>query len=110
MFNTLYQPQSHHVDWEKVIGPMKLSVTLYVPGLPEKYTPFLAAGIVIAMLVGLNLRHVLPTFSAFAWGTASAFVVSLFVQVIGLSIAQALKIVEKEKIYGGRIRFASSAS
>jgi hypothetical protein len=92
------------VDWPKVLAPMKFSVELYIPGIPGNLNPFISLAIILFMLTGLSLRNVFPTFSLLAWGIPSCLVISIFMQLIGLGIAQIAKLVALEKQYGKIIR------
>lgn len=98
-----YDGKNRTVDWPKVLASMRFSFELYVPGVPEGMNPFISVIIVLSMLVGLSLRSSFPTFSLFAWGIPSCFVISVIVQMIGLGLAQIAKLISLEKKYGGPI-------
>ena len=98
-----YNSKNNTIDWPKILKQMKFSFELYVPGIPERMNPFISVAIVLSMLVGLNLRNYFPTFSLFAWGIPSCFIISVVVQMIGLCIAQITKLIALEKKYGGAI-------
>lgn len=98
-----YNRSDNTIDWPKILAQMKFSFELYVPGIPERMNHFIAVAIVLSMLVGLNLRSSFPTFSLFAWGIPSCFVISVIVQMIGLGIAQITKLKALEKKFGGPI-------
>lgn len=85
---------------------MNLSARLYIPGLPDRWTPVLAVLMLVSMLLGLNLRKAFPIFSVFAWGIPSAIVVSVIVQLIVFRLAQAKKVTEIEKANGRTLHVA----
>lgn len=92
------------VDWPKVLASMKFAVELYIPGISENMNPFISLAIIFFMLTGLSLRNLFLTFSLFAWGIPACLVISIFMQLIGLGIAQIAKLVALEKQYGKIIR------
>ena len=98
-----YDVSSRTIDWPPIISSMKFSITLNVRGVPESMNALLSVSLVLLMIVGLSLRNVFPTFSFFAWGIPSCVVISMFMQMIGLGIAQFRKLVSLEKRYGGPI-------
>jgi hypothetical protein len=95
-----YNSKDKTIDWPKVLAPMRLSLELYIPGIPEKMSPFISAAIIIFMLSGLSLRNVYPIFSLYAWGVPSCLVISMFAQVLGLGFAQIIKLAALEKRFG----------
>jgi len=99
-----YNIQESTVDWPKVLAPMKFSVELYIPGIPQGLNPFISVAIILSMVTGLSLRNLFPTVSFFAWGIPSCLVISIFMQLIGLGIAQIVKLVALEKKRGKSIR------
>lgn len=99
-----YNTKDNTIDWPKVLAPMRFSLTLYIPGVSERIMPFVSIAVIISMLTGLSLRSVFPIFSVYAWGVPSCLVVSMFAQVIGLSLAQLIKLIALEKKFGEPIR------
>lgn len=91
------------IDWPKVVATMRFSLGLYVPGVPEGMSPLISLLMIVSMLVGLSLRNAFPVFSLFAWGIPACLVISIFMQMIGLGIAQVVKLAALEKRYGMRI-------
>jgi flagellar biosynthesis protein FliR len=83
---------------------MNLAAALYIPGVPSRATPIVSAIIIFSILLGFSFRNVFPTFSIFAWGIPASIIISIIVQMMGLSLAQALKIRELEKKLGNLIR------
>jgi hypothetical protein len=102
--NRYYNAKDNTIDWPKVLAPMRFSLTLYIPGFSERVIPFVSIAIILSMLTGLSLRNVFPIFSVYAWGVPSCLVISMFAQVIGLGLAQLLKLVALEKRFGEPIR------
>jgi hypothetical protein len=94
------------VEWDKVIGSMKLSAALYLPGVPSRGTHYAAMLLILAMLLGMNFRKTFPMFSALAWGLSLSIVLSVFVQMAGFAFAQAFKIRQIEQHTGKRLRAA----
>lgn len=99
-----YNSKDETMDWPKVLAPMRFSLGLYVPGIPDKMSPFISAAIILFMVIGLSLRNIYPIFSLYAWGVSSCLIISIFAQVLGLGLAQLLKIVDLEKRFGNSIR------
>jgi hypothetical protein len=99
-----YNRKDNTIDWPKVLAPMRFSVALYIPGFSERTTPFVSIAIILSMLSGLSLRNAFPIFSVYAWGVPSCLVISMFAQVIGLGLAQLIKLVALEKRFGELIR------
>lgn len=99
-----YNIEESTVDWPKVLAPMKFSVELYIPGISESMRPFISVAIIFSMLTGLSFRNVFPTFSLFAWGIPSCLVISIFMQLIGLAIAQIAKLTALERQRGKSIK------
>jgi hypothetical protein len=106
-FASYFNEVAGTIDWNKVIGPMKLSVTLHIPGLPASATPVFSAAMILSMLLGLNLRNTFPIFSIFAWGIPVSIIISTLVQMMGLGVAQVARLTELEKEIGKHIRPAS---
>lgn len=95
-----YNSKNNTLDWPTIISLMKCPLALYIPGIPERMNPVVSVSIIASMLVGLSLRNTFPTFSLFAWGIPSCLVISLFMQMIGLGVAQIEKVLTLEKRYG----------
>jgi hypothetical protein len=99
-----YDRHTGALDWDKVLRSLRMSINIYVPGVPERVVQLGSLVMVISMMAGLNLRKIFPVFSAFAWGIPCIFVSSFFVQLMSGSLAQVLKVVELEKEMGLKIR------
>lgn len=104
MLARLYNTKDNTVDWQKVLAPMRLSIELYIPGIPKIMNPFISLALILGMLTGLSLRNVFPTFSLFAWAIPSCLVISTFVQLFGFCIAQIKKLLALEKRFGEPIK------
>jgi hypothetical protein len=99
-----YDVRDNTIDWLKILNSMRLSATLYIPGLPASVVPVLSAVLIFFLIFGLNFRKVFPLFSLLSWGVAITIITPIFVQMIGFNIAHALKVRELEKKIGKRIR------
>jgi hypothetical protein len=99
-----YNNKNSTLDWPKVLAPMRFSVGLYIPGISEKMTPFISVAIILFMVSGMSFRNAFPIFSLYAWGVPSCLVISIFAQVIGLGLAQIIKLIELEKRFGKPIK------
>jgi hypothetical protein len=99
-----YNSIDETIDWPRVLGAMRFSVALHIPGIPEKMNPVISAAIILFMVSGLSLRNVYPVFSLYAWGVPSCLVISIFAQVFGLGLAQIMKLVDLEERFGKPIR------
>jgi hypothetical protein len=99
-----YNSNDETIDWPKVLAPMRFSVALHIPGIPEKMNPFISVAIILFMVSGLSLRNIYPIFSLYAWGIPSCLVISIFAQVLGLGLAQIIKLVDLERKIGKPIR------
>ena len=98
--NKYYDENCRAIDWSEILTEMKFSISLQVWGVPKSLYPAISFISVFSMVAGLSFRNVYPTFSFFAWGIPSCLVISIFVQMIGLGIAQFLKVSFLEKQYG----------
>lgn len=87
------------VNWDGLIRFMRIEADLYIPGFSQGMSVIISILMLVSMLIGLNLRHVFPTFSAFAWGIPSALTVAFLFQLIGFNLAQAGKVRMLEKEY-----------
>lgn len=104
LFARFFDSKDGFINWQKVNRPLNLYTTLYIPGIPERFYPIIAALCIVSMLLGLNLRTPYPIFSIFAWGIPSGLIVSGLFEMIGLCFAQASKISELEREFDMRIR------
>lgn len=87
------------VNWDGLISFMRLEADFYIPGFSKGISVATSILMLVFMLIGLNLRHVFPTFSAFAWGIPSALTVAFLFKLIGFNLAQAGKVRMLEKEY-----------
>lgn len=101
--NKYYDEKCGTMDWPKTITEMNLSASLHIMGVPKIIYPAISFLSILSMVAGLSLRNIYPTFSFFAWGIPSCLVISIFVQMIGLGVAQFMKISFLEKRYGAAI-------
>lgn len=93
-----YYDQKHSViEWSDMVGGLRMAVSIYIPGVPEKLNSIISVAVVLSMIVGLSLRNAFPLFSLFAWGIPIVIVVSLVVQMIGFGIGQLLVLTALEK-------------
>lgn len=99
-----YSEKDGAINWPKLLASMRFSLELYIPGIPEKLNPFISVILVVSMLTGLSLRNAFPVFSLYAWGVPSCIAISMFVQAIGLGVAQIMKLVALERKYGKPIK------
>lgn len=99
-----YDRKRKVIDWESIVATLRMSVSIYIPGLPSKMNPFISVAIVLSMLTGLSLRNAFPLFSFFAWGVPTVILVSLVMQMIGSAIGQYLEVTALEKKDGDVIR------
>lgn len=99
-----YNPSKSSLDWDKVTNSLHLSVSVHIPGVPQKVVPFLSVLILLSMILGLNFRNIYPTISMFAWGIPCIIVSAAFIQTVSIGIAQAFKVVEIEEEVGEKIR------
>lgn len=104
LLSKFYDRKREIIDWEAIVAKLRMSVSIYIPGIPIKWTPFISVAVVISMLGGLSLRNLFPIFSFFAWGVPMVIVVSLIMQMIGSSIGQFLEVTALEKKDGNVIR------
>lgn len=100
-----YMSDRGTIDWEKVVGALKLSVSFHIPGIPQKLEPILSAVLVISMLAGFSLRKVFPTFSIFAWSIPSIICIATILQIVGFALGQFLVLRGLEKKDKKTIRF-----
>lgn len=91
-FEQLLMPESNSVDWARMSKFMAVPHDLYIPGIPQRWTPVIGACLIISMLTGLNLRSIFPISSIFAWGIPAIIVTSFVFQLGGYIMMQAVKI------------------
>ncbi|NNG25329.1 hypothetical protein [Telluria aromaticivorans] len=99
-----YRKQEREIDWNGILGSLKMSIAIYMPGVPEVLNPLVSILIVISMLAGLSLRSIFPEASLFAWGVPIIIVISLIMQMVGFGIAQFLTLNSLEREAGAQIR------
>lgn len=97
LLSRYYDRTRSAIEWGSVVGALRVSVSIYIPGVSEKLSSFISVALVMSMLAGLSLRKVFPIFSLFAWGIPLVIVVSLVMQMIGLTIGQLLTLTALEK-------------
>lgn len=96
-FQAEFKENTSSGDWNKVIQKMKISHSIYIPGISENLTSVASVILIIFMILGLNLRSSYPVFSAFAWGIPANIIASYFIQVCGYYFAQAVQVRKVEK-------------
>jgi len=98
-FDQEFKPADSSVDWDKVVRRMNVSPNVFIPGVPQSWTPVVSVLLIVFMVVGLNLRNALPVFSVFAWGIPSTVLAGIFLQVSAAYFAQTVNIraIEKER-------------
>lgn len=99
-----YDSRTESLDWDEVLKPLKMTMNIYIPGVPERMIQLGSLFMVVSMLTGLCLRKPFPVFSVFAWGVPCIFVSSFCVQITTICLAQALKVAELEEHMGLKIR------
>jgi hypothetical protein len=104
LLSRYYKREQGEIDWSGLLGEMKMSVSIYIPGVSKKFIPLMSMFIAVSMLAGLSLRNVFPKFSAFAWGVPVIVVISLIVQMIGFGVAQFMTLNALERENGAPIR------
>lgn len=92
-----YRPDRGVIDWIQVVGSLKLHLSVYIPGIPQKSEPILTAILVTSMLLGLSFRKVFPEFSVFAWGIPSIVCIATILQMTGSVLGQILILRDLEK-------------
>lgn len=99
VFLQLFKPHDRYVDWNKVIHSMNVSPIMFIPGIPQRWSPVVGVFVVVFMLIGLNLRNIYPVFSVFSWGIPCIIIASFFLQVSGYNVKQASKVdfIQKSK-------------
>ena len=92
-----YDRKNQVLDWDGVARSLKLVVSLYIPGMPEKLNPIIYVASIGSMLLGFSLRNVFPIYSVFAWGIPVIIINSIFLQMIGFGISQIYMLSAMEK-------------
>jgi len=106
-FEQLLMPRNNRIDWAEMSKFMAVPHDLYIPGVPQTWTPVVGTCLIISMLAGLNLRSIFPIFSIFAWGIPAIITTSFVFQLGGYIIMQAVKIKAIEAKRGIKIMSAS---
>lgn len=104
LLSRFYDRKRKAIEWQKLVAALRMSVSIYIPGVPDKVNPFISVAIVFSMIAGLTLRNVFPLFSLFAWGIPIVIVVSLVMQMIGFALGQLMEVAALEKKDGNMIR------
>ena len=91
------------LDWQKIVEGLKFSFALYIPWVPKSIYPIISPILIFSMLAGLAVRNVFPLTSLFAWGVPTCVAIATLMQMIGLGIAQIMKVMALEKRYGVNI-------
>lgn len=99
-----YDDRTESLDWDKVLKSLKMSMNIYIPGVPARIIQLSSLFMVVSMLIGLGLRKPFPVFSVFAWGIPCIFISSFCIQITTMCLAQALKVAELEEGLGLKIR------
>ena len=99
-----YRRKEGEIDWDGLSGALRMSVSVYLPGVSQKLNSVLSFLIAVSMLAGLALRNVFPIYSVFSWGIPIIIVISIFAQMMGFGVAQFLKIGALEREQGVFIR------
>jgi len=99
-----YKSDRGLIDWNGIIGALKISASFHIPGISQNIQPILSAALVISMLAGFSLRKIFPVFSIFAWSVPSLFFIAMMLQVIGVAIGQISMLKALEKNDGKIIR------
>jgi hypothetical protein len=97
LLSRFYDKKRNSIEWQALVAELRMSVSIYIPGVSDKLNPFISVAIVISMLAGLSLRNAFPLFSLFAWGIQIIIVISLVMQMIGFAVGQFLEIAALEK-------------
>lgn len=104
LLSKFYDRKRKAIDWEAVVAKLRMSSSIYIPGVPSKLNHLISVAIIISMVAGLSLRNAFPLFSFFAWGVPMVIVVSLVMQMIGAAIGQFLEVTALERKDGDVIR------
>ena len=101
--NQYFDARSNTLDWDEIIKSLRLSVSMFIPGVPAWLEPVLSVLMVLLMLLGLNLRNIFPIFSVFVWGIPCIVVSATIFQMLALNVAQARKVFQLESILDAAI-------
>jgi len=98
-FEKIAKNSGKSVAWNEVATSMNIMPIIYVPAMPQKWSPIFGACLVVSMIMGLNLRVAYPIFAIFATGIPCIICASFFIQVSGYYLKQAsiVKSIEKER-------------
>lgn len=99
-----YSKHEGAINWTGLLKSLKLSVVVYIPGVPKSFDAAISILVVAFMLAGLSLRNTFPIFSVFAWGIPMIVAISTIMQMIGFGVAQFMKLTALEKQDGVIIR------
>lgn len=99
-----YKKPEGEIEWHEIVNSLRMSISIYIPGLPEALNPLISILIIISMLAGLSLRNTFREASLFAWAVPLIIVISLVMQMVGFLVAQFAKLSGLEKEAGGPIR------
>lgn len=83
-----YDRKHNVIDWENLVRSLKLEVSLYVPGVPEKLIWIIYVLSLVSIFSGFALRNAFPVYSVFAWGIPVILINAIFMQMIGCGISQ----------------------
>lgn len=98
-FEKIAKNSGKTVAWNKVVISMNIMPVIYVPAMPQSWSPFFGAYLVFSMIAGLNLRVAYPIFAIFATGIPCIICASFFMQMSGYYFKQAsiVKSIETER-------------
>jgi hypothetical protein len=96
-FEKRFRSADSALDWNKVVKKMKLEIYIYLPGVPESWSPVTIMLSLVFMFVGGMLHTTYPDFSLFSVGIPLAAVGSCCLQAGGYGFAQAWKVRALEK-------------
>lgn len=99
-----YKSDRGIIEWAGIVNSLKLSLSIYVPGIPKKFEPILSALLVMSMLAGLSVRKIFPEFSVFAWGIPAIICIATILQMTGCIFGQLSILRKLEKREGKTIR------
>jgi hypothetical protein len=83
VFEKEYEKYRQAIAWEKVAEKMKINISIYVPGVPKNLMNLVSILMIGFMILGLNLRTAMPTFSVFAWGIPATVFAGCLIQLMG---------------------------
>jgi hypothetical protein len=85
---------------EKLSYNLRFNADLLLPINNELVKGLVSLGLVVSMLAGLNLRHVFPEFSAFAWGIPSLTLSTVLIQMSYVRFLLAFQVWKLQKASG----------